>query len=76
MAGVCGVFALICALCIIISVKRHLDGPKKLKKICAKESGYKVEEVENFEHQALDLDSQAISLLGTVASVPRSPVWL
>lgn len=25
---------------------------------------------------ALDLDSQAISLLGTVASVPRSPVWL
>ncbi len=54
MAGVCGVFAL----------------------ICAKESGYKVEEVETFEHQALDLDSQAISLLGTVASVPRSPVWL
>ena len=67
MAAVLGVFALIALACLIISAVRHARGPERWKAVCAKENGYTVEDMNDFERQALDMDSRVISLVGVVA---------
>jgi len=62
-----GLLALISLAVIILSVVRHLKGAERLKAQCAKENGYTVEEINQFEHQALETESRVIDLLGKVA---------
>ena len=62
-----GLFALISLAVIIVSIVRHLRGAERLKVQCAKENGYTVEDVNQFEHQALEMESRVISLLGKVS---------
>ena len=40
---------------------------KELKACVAKENGYTVEDMNQFEHQALEMESRVICLLGKVA---------
>lgn len=63
--GVFAVFALIALACIIISIIRHKRGAEKLKEHIAKKNFYTVEDMNRFEHQALEEESRVISLLGT-----------
>lgn len=67
MTGVFVVFAVIAAASLLITVIRHARGPEKWKERCAKLSGYTVEEINQFEHQALEEESRVISLQGAVA---------
>lgn len=64
--GIFAVFALISLACIIISIVRHKRGPEKLKAHIAKENFYTVEDMNRFEHQALEEESHVISLLDVI----------
>lgn len=66
MVGIFAVFALIALACILITVIRHKRGPEKLKTRIAKLNFYTVEDMNRFEHQALEEESHVISLLGVI----------
>lgn len=66
MVGIFAVFALISLACIIISIIRHKRGPEKLKARIAKNNFYTVEDMNRFEHQALEEESRVIKLLGVI----------
>ena len=57
------VFALIGLACIIITLTRHMRREDSWRAKLAKNSGYTVEEIKKFEHQALEKESRVISLL-------------
>lgn len=59
-------FALVSVAVIVLSIVRQKRGAEKLKELCAKENGYTVEEVNEFERQALEMESRAIRLVDTV----------
>ena len=65
--AVFAVFALISLAVIILSIVRHKRGAEELKARVAKENGYTVEDMNQFEHQALEMESRVICLLGKVA---------
>ncbi len=65
--AVFAVFALISLAVIILSIVRHKRGTEELKARVAKENGYTVEDLNQFEHQALEMESRVICLLGKVA---------
>ncbi len=64
MAAICAVFALVALLCLIITICRNCRGPEQWKKYYAKKMHYTVEDMNVFEHQALEYESRVISLVG------------
>lgn len=69
MTAIFAVFALIGLACIIISLVRHMRREDSWRARLAKSSGYTVEEIKKFEHQALEKESRVISLLSGPAKV-------
>ena len=69
MTVFCALFALIALACIIISVRRHLRGAETWKERCAKEGGYTVADMEEFERQALATDSRVLCLVDPAKKV-------
>lgn len=67
MVAVCALFALVGLACLVISVRRQLRGPEEWKERCARENNYTVADMDEFERQALEMESRVISLLGPVA---------
>lgn len=63
MTVIFAVFALIGLACIIITLTRHMRREDSWRAKLAKNSGYTVEEIKKFEHQALEKESRVISLL-------------
>ena len=66
IAAVAGVFALIGLLCIVITIVRNARSAEQWKARCAKANGYSIEDVNVFEHQALEDESRVITLLDIV----------
>ena len=66
MAAVCALFAVIGLACLIITIRRHLLGAEGWKKRCAQANDYTIQDMENFEQQALHEESRVISLLDPV----------
>lgn len=66
MAAVCAFFAIIALACIVISVRRHLRGADDWKEHCAKENGYTIADMEQFEQQALGNESYVLCLIDPV----------
>ena len=63
LAAICGIFAVIAAACIVISLRRHARTDDQWKARVAKESGYTVRDIDEFERQALEMESRVITLL-------------
>lgn len=67
--GVFAFFAAVGLACIIITIIRHARGARKWKEKCAKESGYTVGDMDEFERQAMDMECRAVKLLGTAQAL-------
>ncbi len=66
MAAFCILFAVIGLACIVISVRRQLQGAEQLKEAAAKAHGYTVADMEEFERQALGTNSHVLCLIDPV----------
>ncbi|MFG6367748.1 MAG: hypothetical protein K1W16_04880 [Lachnospiraceae bacterium] len=67
--GVCAFFAVIALACIIITFIRHKRGTKKWKELCAKNNGYTVSDMDEFERQTMDMECRVVKLLGAAQAV-------
>lgn len=62
--GVFAFFAVVGLACIVITAIRHARGARKWKVKCAKNNGYTVGDMDEFERQAMEMESRAVKLLG------------
>lgn len=69
IAGFFGVFALIALACIVISIVRHARGTDRWKKNCAKQSGYSVGDMDEFERQTMEMECRAVKLLDAAGAL-------
>lgn len=67
--GVFAVLAVIGLACIVITIVRHARGTKKWKEKCAKNSGYTVSDMDEFERQTMNMECRAVKLLGTAQAL-------
>lgn len=67
--GVFALLAVIALACIIITIIRHTQGAKKWKETCAKYNGYTISDMDEFEHQTMDMECRAIKLLGAAEAL-------
>ncbi len=69
IAGFFGVLAFIALASMIITIVRHARGTGGWKKNCAKQSGYTVSDMEEFERQTMDTECRVIRLLDTAKAL-------
>lgn len=67
--GVFTFLAVIGLACIIITVIRHKRGAEKWKELCAKNNGYTVSDMNEFEHQTMDMECHVVKLLSTAEAL-------
>lgn len=67
--GVFAFFAVIGLACIIITIIRHARGAKKWKEKCAKDNGYTVSDMDEFERQTMKMECRVVKLLGTAQAL-------
>ncbi|MCI9072473.1 MAG: hypothetical protein HFH80_06615 [Lachnospiraceae bacterium] len=63
IAGFFACFALIALASIIITIIRHVRGTASWKSNCAKQSGYTISDMDEFERQTMDMECRVIRLL-------------
>ncbi|MDE7203737.1 MAG: hypothetical protein K2O91_18010 [Lachnospiraceae bacterium] len=67
--GVFAFFTIIALACIIITIIRHTRGANKWKITCAKNNGYTVSDMDEFERQTMDMECRVVKLLGTAEAL-------
>ncbi|MDE5698263.1 MAG: hypothetical protein K2I96_12780 [Lachnospiraceae bacterium] len=67
--GVFAFFAVVALACIVITIIRHARGTNKWKETCAKNNGYTVRDMDEFERQTLDMECRVVKLLGTAEAL-------
>jgi len=67
--GVFVFFTVVALACILITMIRHMRGTEKWKKTCAKNNGYTVKDMDEFERQTMDMECRVVKLLGTAQAL-------
>ena len=67
--GVFAFFTVVGLACIIITIIRHSRGAKKWKELCAKNNGYTISDMDEFERQTMDMECRVVKLLGTAEAL-------
>ncbi len=67
--GVFAFFAVVGLACIIITIVRHMRGAQKWKAKCAKNNGYTVKDMDEFERQTMNMECRVVKLLGTAQAL-------
>lgn len=62
-------FAIVGLACIVITIVRHARGARKWKEKCAKDNGYTVGDMDEFERQTMDMECRVVKLLGTAQAL-------
>lgn len=62
-------FTVVALISIIITVIRHMRGAQKWKEKCARNNGYSVSDMDEFERQTLNMECRVIKLLGTAQAL-------
>ncbi|HBV81934.1 MAG: hypothetical protein OSJ73_00500 [Lachnospiraceae bacterium] len=67
--GVFAFLAVIALASIIITIIRHTRGTKKWKEKCAKNNGYTISDMNEFESQTMKMECRVVKLLGTAQAL-------
>lgn len=67
--GVFAFFAVVGLACIIITIVRHARGEKQWKAKCAKNNGYAISDMDEFERQTMKMECRVVKLLGTAQAL-------
>lgn len=67
--GVFAFFAVVGLACIVITIIRHMRGTQKWKEKCAKNNGYTVKDMDEFERQTTDKECRVVKLLSTAKAL-------